>query len=937
MILSELLKKANIATPFETDIEITGLACDSRKVEAGNLFIALRGNKENGEKYIPAAIQAGAVAVVAQEGVDAPVPVFNVSDVSQAMADLAVAFYTPKPENLLAVTGTNGKTSTVFFVREILQALGKDAASVGTLGVQSEKYQSYAGMTTTDSITLNQDLKALAKNGVHYAAMEASSHGLEQKRLAGLRFKAAAFTNLTRDHLDYHKTMENYLASKMRLFTELTDEVAVLNADIPEYEQIKKACEDKGLKVTSYGHNGSDIRLLDQQLEETGQKLSVEIFGTHYDIVLPVAGNFQGINVLTAMGLVLACGFEVKDVVNALSHLKSPEGRMELVAKTKKGATVFVDYAHTPDGLETALNSLKKQTKGRLSVVFGCGGNRDAGKRPIMGQIAEKLADYVVVTDDNPRFEDAVEIRTQIMQGCPNARPIGDRAKAIYHAIHRLKEGDCLLIAGKGHEEGQMINGFNHPFNDKIQALLALRSQEEKPLWTSEELKNATGGKAYKTFIGYGVSIDSRTIKPGDIFIALKGDKIDGHNFAHDALAKGAAAAIVSRDVEDVIQTDKLFFVVNTDEALEDMARYAARNARALKIGVTGSSGKTTSKEMLTLALKDQGMVHATQGNLNNQWGVPLTLARMPRLADWAIVEMGMNHTGEMEYLSYLVKPDVAMITMIGSAHHEFFKDLQEIAAAKAEIFIHMNKNGAVFLNKDDTQFKFLKQKAEENEITHIYSFGQSDDATVRLIDYQTDVNGSKATIQINGQTKQLQLQTTGLHFIQNALAVLGVVLALGADVDKAIENLKTMQPLKGRGARVNLTIDGKNVTFIDDAYNANPSSMVASISVLGTATGRKIAVLGTMGELGEKSTELHTALKEPIMQNNIDLVFAVGDEMKKLFDVLPSQKQGACTQNARQIITPLLMRLQDGDTVLIKGSNSMKLFTILEELKANA
>ena len=933
MILSELFKKANIVTPYSTDIEISGLASDSRKVQKGDLFIALQGTKENGEKFIPDAIRLGAVAVLSEHAVSANVPVFDAPNVQKAAAELAVAFYNPKPENLLAVTGTNGKTSTVFFVREILKALGKNSASIGTLGVQSDKYKSYTGMTTADSITLNKDLKALAENGVDYAAMEASSHGLEQHRLSGLHFKASAFTNLTRDHLDYHKTMENYLASKMRLFTELTDETAVLNADIPEYYQIRKACEEKGLKIISYGRNGDEIRLISQKLNEMGQTLSVQIFGKKYNIDLPVAGNFQGINVLTAIGLVLACGFKVEDVIGTLKHLKSPAGRMEFIAKTQTGGTIFVDYAHTPDGLETALKSLRKQTTGRLIVIFGCGGNRDTGKRKIMGEIAEKLADYVIVTDDNPRYENAADIRAQIMQGCPNGHQIADRAKAIYRGIRLLKKGDCLLIAGKGHEEGQIVNGFTHPFNDRIQAILALRSQQEIPLWTSEELKTATGGKVYKTFIGYGVSIDTRTIQPGDIFIALKGEKIDGHNYVQEALRKGAVAAIVSHDVDDVIQTEKLFFVVNTDEALEDMARYAAQNAHTLKIGITGSSGKTTTKEMLALALKGQGTVHATQGNLNNQWGVPLTLARLSRLSDWAIIEMGMNHTGEMEYLSYLVKPDIALITMIGSAHHEFFKDLQDIASAKAEIFKHMNKGGAVFLNRDNDQFGFLKEKAQENEIAHIYSFGSAKDSTVRLLNYQADVNGSKATIQINGQLKVLELQTTGLHFIQNALGVLGVVLALGADLDKAIENLKEMKPLKGRGAHVVADIEDKKITFIDDTYNANPSSMAASLNVLGTVTGRKIAVLGDMLELGEKSAEMHVALKDPIIQNNIDLVFTVGDEMRKLYDALPNNKKGVAVRSVDEVVQPLLENLKDGDTVLLKGSNGMKLFTLLEKL----
>ena len=297
MILSQLFEKAGIATPLEANIEITGLSCDSRNVKPGNLFIAINGNKENAADYIPDAVTAGAVAILTQDSVEASVPVFQINNLRETMANLAAAFYTPHPENLLAVTGTNGKTSTVYFVREILEELGKKAASIGTLGVQSKNYQSYAGMTTTDSITLNKDLQALAQNGVTYAALEASSHGLDQNRLTGLKFKASAFTNLTRDHLDYHQTMENYLEAKLRLFTQLTAETAVLNADIEEFEQIKNICQECGLNVVSYGFNGKEIRLINQELHQTGQKLSLEIFGEHYDVDFPIAGSFQGLNI----------------------------------------------------------------------------------------------------------------------------------------------------------------------------------------------------------------------------------------------------------------------------------------------------------------------------------------------------------------------------------------------------------------------------------------------------------------------------------------------------------------------------------------------------------------------------------------------------------------------------------------------------------------
>ena len=934
MKLAELLKAARVATPFETDIDIRGIASDSREVEKDYLFVALPGTNDNGLKYVPDAIAKGAAAILTQETIEASVPVFQTKHIYEALSTMCVLFYEPHPGTLVAVTGTNGKTSTVFFTRQIFEHAGFLAASMGTLGVQSKNFHSYSGMTTTGSVHLNQDLQALAENGITHVAMEASSHGLEQHRLDGLTFKASAFTNLTRDHLDYHLTMEAYLEAKLKLFTQLTSEIAVLNADVPEYETIKNVCINKGLRVFSYGKNGDEIRLLSQALHETGQELSFELFGHVYTVDVPVAGHFQGMNILAALGLAIGAGVDIEKAVEALKTLKSPDGRMELVGRTQKGASIFVDYAHTPDGLETALKSLRYHTQGKLSVVFGCGGNRDTGKRPMMGKIATDLADTVIVTDDNPRFEDAKLIRSQILEAAPHAIEIADRAKAIFYAISHLETGDVLLLAGKGHEEGQLINGFMHPFNDKIQAILSLRTLEEKPLWTSDELIEATSGKAYKTFVGYGVSIDTRTLVPGDIFIALKGERLDGHDYVAEALKKGAAAAIVSHDIPDVPDSAKLFFVVNTDEALEDMARYAMRHSRALKIGITGSSGKTTTKEMLALALTEQGTIHATKGNLNNQWGVPLTLARLPRLTDYAIIEMGMNHAGEMEYLSHLVEPDVAMITMIGSAHHEFFKTLQDIAAAKAEIFIHMNKLGTVVLPRDSEHYEFLQTKVMEYTIAHQISFGQNLDADVRLLKAEQTPEGTSVSASVMGELVTFSLQTTGIHFVMNALGVLAIIKALGADIKKACQNLSRMKPLKGRGAQTQVSVDGKLITFIDDSYNANPSSMKAAISVLGQKQGRKLAVLGDMLELGEQSRTLHTALAQDLVNQKVDRLYTVGREMRALFEAVPAEMRGWAAQTALELLPILKQDLKNGDVVLFKGSNGTKISRLVEALQ---
>lgn len=935
MRLSELFHFAKIALPIENDVEIQGLARDSREVKPGYLFAAMDGYQGSGIDYVNEAVQNGAVAVLTNHpSLETSVPVYYVDHIREALALMSVGFYQPHPQHLAAVTGTNGKTSTVFFLRQIWEYAGHKSASLGTLGVQSEGYTHYSGMTTSASVTLNQELQAVAQTGVTHAALEASSHGLDQHRLDGLTFEATAFTNLTRDHLDYHKTMENYLKAKMRLFTDLTAEggTVVLNADIPEFDRMDKTCRFHGLKVLSYGQNGQALRLVKQTLHEAGQDLTVNILGKTYDIKLPVAGAFQGMNILCALGLAIGTGIPAETAVQALQTIKAPDGRMELVGRTQEGASIFVDYAHTPDGLETALKSLRHHTQNKLHVLFGCGGNRDIGKRPIMGKIAGELADEVIVTDDNPRFEDAAEIRRQILSAVPQATEIDDRAVAIYTAISRLKAGDVLLLAGKGHEEGQLINGMMYTFNDRIQALLALKALKEKPLWTKQELQEATGGILPENIRAYGVSIDTRSLQPGDLFIALKGDKLDGHTYVEQALKKGAVAAIVDHPMV-IPDSDKLLVVPDTGKALYQMATYAKNASKAIRIGITGSSGKTTSKEMLVRALSTQGKVHATAGNLNNEWGVPLTLARLPKDADYAVIEMGMNHAGELTRLSQLVEPKIVLITMIGSAHREFFKSEEEIAAAKSEIFSHMMPDGTAVLNADSPFFDFLKQKADSYGVHSILSFGQNSQADSRLIDMQTQAGRTIVQANVSGTLLTFTMNLCGLHFVQNALGVLAVVTAVQGDLSKAADGLSGMSAVKGRGAFIQTVYHGKALTVIDDAYNANPSSMAASLSVLGTQPGRKIAVLGDMLELGEFAETLHTNLADNLLEIQVDKVYAVGEMMKKLYEKLPQNRQGAWAEKASDILPALEKELQSGDTVLVKASNGIKLYEIVKVL----
>ena len=466
----------------QAEVEISGLTADSRQVAAGYLFAALPGSLADGRDFIPQALEKGAAAVLAPEGTVLPKTAENVALITDAnprrrLALLAARFYGCQPETVAAVTGTNGKTSVASFTRQIWQALGHQAASLGTLGLQPPRPDAPAALTTPDPVELQRCLATLARDSVNHVVLEASSHGLDQYRLDGVRASAAAFTNLTRDHLDYHGTMEAYLAAKLRLFTDLLlpEGCAVVNIDDPAGDEVVATCRARGVRLITYGRKaGADLRLLAQEPTATGQNLKLSVFGETCDVVLPVAGAFQADNALAALGLVLAGGAKQDEAVAALEKVSGVPGRVELVGATPSGGHVYVDYAHTPDALETVLKALRPHTQARLCVIIGCGGDRDPGKRPMMGRIAVTLADEAFITDDNPRSEDPAAIRKEMLAEAKGAQEIGDRGAAIATAVAALGPGDVLVIAGKGHETGQIVGGQVLPFDDREVARTAI-------------------------------------------------------------------------------------------------------------------------------------------------------------------------------------------------------------------------------------------------------------------------------------------------------------------------------------------------------------------------------------------------------------------------------------------------------------------------------
>ena len=476
MKLGALAERAGVALRDGADTQVTGFAIDNRKVAPGTVFGAFQGARVNGEDFIPAAVEAGAVAVVSRPKASVSGAVHIASnEPRRTFAHLAAAFFTPVPEHIVAVTGTNGKTSCVEMTRQLWRMCGERAASIGTLGVTTPDESVSTGLTTPDIVTFLSNMSGLAREGVTHVSYEASSHGLDQFRNEGVRVAAGAFTNFSRDHLDYHGSMDAYFEAKMRLFDEVLEPgaAAIIWHDDDDSEWTAKAierAEARGLKVLTAGPKGEFITLKERTPTQLGQMLEVEHGGTSHMIKLPLIGAYQAANALTACSLAIATGAPSTQVFDAASRLQPVRGRLERAVITAQGAPVYVDYAHTPDALDAAIAALRPHVEGKLITVFGAGGDRDQGKRAEMGEAAAKGSELVIVTDDNPRGEDPAAIRASVVEGAPNAREVGDRREAIAEAIRLAGPQDIVLVAGKGHEQGQIIGSGDNmrvlPFDD---------------------------------------------------------------------------------------------------------------------------------------------------------------------------------------------------------------------------------------------------------------------------------------------------------------------------------------------------------------------------------------------------------------------------------------------------------------------------------------
>jgi murE/murF fusion protein len=922
MTLRQLIEGlADARVVGDAGVDVRGVHDDSRKVGPGDVFVAVKGMRSDGHDFVATAIAQGAAAVVVEREVDAKVPQVIVPSTSKALGmlvgrslgDPAAAM------TLIGVTGTNGKTTTTYLVESILEAAGHKPGVIGTVELRWAGKSTPASYTTPTPQQLHGTLAQMRADGCTHVVMEVTSIAILQERVAGMAFQVGAFSNLTQDHLDIHGSMDAYRAQKRRLFSELLkkDGVAVVNIDDPEGEGMAAGCA-KTLRVSADG-KPSQIRVAEQQSTVRGIKATIETpRGSLAVVAPPLVGHYNVANVALAVGIGEALGLSHEAIAKGIAQLVGVPGRVERVANDV-GLDIFVDYAHTPDALRNVLLALRPLTARRLICVFGCGGDRDPTKRPKMGAEVTELADLAVVTSDNPRTEDPRAIIDQILPAVPKPFFVDpDRRVAIRAAIAEATPGDVVCIAGKGHEDYQILGTTKVHFDDREEAAAAASEREVRLL---VGLARDAGGEVHGEANIDRYTIDSRGAAPGSLYVAIRGDKHDGHSFCGDAVKHGAAAVMVERPVDVDAPSIQ---VADTRIAIGKIAR-AHRRAWAKKVvAITGSAGKTTTKELTRAALAMHGTTLAAEGSLNNETGVPLTLLGLRLFHDYAVVEMGMRGLGQIEYLTKIAEPDIAVVVNAGTAHIELLGSTDAIAQAKAEIWMGLRPGGTVILPAGDLR---LERWAREHQphARHV-TFGEGD-ADVRIVSYQPLDAGGVAVLDVFGERHELKLGLVGRHAAIDACAALAAAHAAGASVAAALTGLSRARPPAMRGEVVEVA--GRKV--IVDCYNANPASMAAALRTLAERAHGKtaLAVVGDMLELGDHAAAAHRDVGTLAKELGLDVI-ALGDHAREIggAEVVDSPKTAAARAFART---------QPGDWILLKASRGMRLERVLDAMREDA
>ena len=928
------------------DIFFSGISFESSKVKKDYIFFAIKGNKIDGNNYINDAIKNGAKIIVSEKKIDKTknnIIFLHSSNVRKLLAEVSYKISYKKPKILVAVTGTNGKSSIADFYYQILNLNFKKVASIGTIGLRYKGNKSALKNTTLDPIQLSSIIQNLKKKKIEYLIMEASSHGLKQNRLDGLLFDIGIFSNLSHDHLDYHKNMKNYLNSKLYLFEKLIKKKGdiITDSKIPQKKHLKNISLKKNINLSLIFEKKKGIELISHKFENEKQFIKIRFENRNYSFVLNLIGKIQLKNVLMAILSANKSGIKIKKIINIIDKLKPVEGRLQKIGKIKNNSKVILDYAHTPDALELALLNLKEQfPSSKINLLFGCGGSRDTKKRYIMGKIADKFSNRIYLTDDNPRDENPSKIRRNIKRGIKKVKieEWPNRKQAIHKAIMSLKTGDLLLVAGKGHEKFQDYGNRKLFFSDKevIQQSIILKNKSLSKNFKLNIIKEQSDATISNKTIIKNISINSKNLKKNDVFFAIKGKKIDGNKFISEAFKKKTSLAIVNK-INKKLTLSKQIKVKNTLNFLTKCSSIFRENISAKIISITGSCGKTTLKEMLGFILKNITRTSYSPKSYNNKYGVPLSLINLKRDDKFGVLEVGMDKKGEIDSLTKIIKPDLGIITNISYAHSKNFKNIRQIAKAKAEIMNNIKENGTIILNKDDNFYDFHKKIAVKKKLNVLSYSIKNKSSVIQLIKIKKIKNIYKLFINIGNQSVTFYAKNNFESNLYNTLATLAIVsVYLDIRVLRKDIFLNFKTPI-GRGDISKIKFKNKKIFLIDETYNSNPLSLKTAIEnydKLATQNSKKYLILGDMLELGKNSLKQHRLISKIINKSKIDKVYVIGKYMRETFKGLDQNKKAQVLKCKNSIIDLINNNLDNNDYLMIKGSNSTGLHKISSNLK---
>ena len=928
-------------------IFFSGISFNSKDIKKDNIFFAIKGNNFDGNKFISIAIKKGSKIIISEKRITNPqkdILFIHTKNIRKLLAEIAFKIYKNKPNNLIAVTGTNGKSSVSDFYFQLLKLNKIKVASIGTLGVKSKNIRRNLQNTTIDPIRMGQILSKLKSQKINNVIMEASSHGLSQHRLDGLKFSSGIFTNLSQDHLDYHKNFKEYFKAKLYLFENLIGKKGNVITDetLPEFKRIKKIAISRKLKLQVLNNSKNQFQILSHSYRGEKQILKIRYYNLTREINLNLIGKIQLKNILMAIIAAKNSNISLIKILNVLSQLKPIDGRLEKIGKIKNRSKVILDYAHTPDALRICLSNLKEQFPNKkIILLFGCGGNRDQNKRFKMGKIACDYSNEIYLTDDNPRFEDPRKIRDDIKKGIQDTsiKEIPDRKKAISEAIKNLNTGDILLVAGKGHEKTQDFGKKKIYFSDK------------KIILDCIKLKNTNLSKNFKINIIKELSkiknkiplvkadkarINSKEVNKNDIFFAIKGKKNDGNKYIGEAF-KNKASLVVVNKVQNKFNSKRQIKVRNTLKFMTEISKIFRQNIDTNIIAITGSCGKTTLKELLGNVLGKISSVSISPKSYNNKFGVPLSLLNLKHSDEFGVLEVGMDKKGEIDNLTNIIKPNVGLITNINYAHAKNFKNIKQIALAKAEIIKNILPNGFVVLNADDSFFKLHKKIAENNNI-NVISFGiKTKKANVKLFNIKKVKKAFKIKVKLNDKFKYFIISNNFQSNIYNILSALSVI-SIYKDVLKLNEKIfLDFRSPAGRGDHSTIKIGNKKINLIDESYNSNPLSLKSALKNydnIDTKKYRKYLLLGDMMELGSHSKKLHQSIVPLINETNIDKVFVMGKMVREIFDNIVKVKRGRILENKSGIFELIKKDFNNNDYLMIKASNATGFNSIVNNLK---